>query len=204
MLGFRRITMRNPMIRVIYTVLMALFLTSPQFAQAQSSAAMQVCADILAQYGIAPEGCDPQDDIYVKPAKEAEPTPVAQTSSNLSVSQQELNENNVFFRKGGDRLDDQALEKLNTLGRILNTSVLNTACLRLVGHSDASGPSNLNKEMGMKRANVVAQYLRQRIQDGSRIQEVLSDGEDNLVTGLAPENALHRRVTIFARSCATP
>lgn len=115
-----------------------------------------------------------------------------------------MNENNVFFRTRGDRLDTQAVQKLDTLGQILNTSVLNTTCIRLVGHSDASGPANLNTEMGMKRANVVAQYLRQRIQDGSRIQEVKSDGEDSLIPGLAPENALHRRMTIYARACAAP
>ena len=75
---------------------------------------------------------------------------------------------------------------------------------RLIGHSDASGPASLNTEMGMKRANVVATYLRERISDASRIQEVASDGEDNLIPGLAPENALHRRVTIYARACPTP
>lgn len=196
--------MRNPIFRILFAVFTVLFALASLPAHAQSSAAMQVCADILAQYGIAPEGCDPQDDVYVKPAKKAEQTPVVATSAVLSVSQQELNENNIFFRKGGDRLDDQALQKLDALGQILNTSVLNTACLRLVGHSDASGPANLNTEMGTKRANVVAQYLRQRIQDGSRIQEVKSDGEDNLIPGLSPENALHRRVTIYARPCASP
>lgn len=196
--------MQNPILGAMYAVFTSLLLALPHTAAAQSSAAMQVCADILAQYGIAPEGCDPGDDVYKKPAKKVEPEPVSQTPIALSLEQQELDENNVFFRKGGDRLDDQALQKLNTLGQVLNTSVLNTACLRLVGHSDASGPANLNTEMGMKRANVVAQYLRKRIQDGSRIQEIRSDGEDNLIPGLAPENALHRRVTIYARSCATP
>lgn len=195
--------MRSSFLSVFVAVFVALFVALPNHASAQSSAAMQVCADILAQYGIAPEGCDPQDDVYTKPKEKTQEASV-QTASALSPSQQELNENNVFFRKGGDKLDDQALQKLDTLSRILNTSVLNTACIRLVGHSDASGPANLNTEMGLKRANVVAQYLRQRIQDGSRIQEVASDGEDSLIPGINPEDALNRRVTIYARACATP
>ena len=196
--------MWNPIVRIMSAVCVVFLMTNTQPSVAQSTAAMQVCADILAQYGIAPEGCDPQDDVYTKPSKKEDTAAVEQTASALSVSQQELNENNVFFRKGGDRLDDQALQKLDMLGRILNTSVLNTACLRLIGHSDASGPASLNTEMGMKRANVVATYLRERISDASRIQEVASDGEDNLIPGLAPENALHRRVTIYARACPTP
>jgi outer membrane protein OmpA-like peptidoglycan-associated protein len=196
--------MRNLFFGIICAVSTALTTVSPSPATAQSRAAMQVCADILAQYGIAPEGCDPQDDVYKKPDKKTEPIPASQSTSNLSSTQQELNENNVFFRKGGDRLDAQAIQKLDTLGKVLNTSVLNTACIRLVGHSDASGPSNINTEMGIKRANVVAQYLRQRVQDSARIQEVKSAGEDELIQGLAPEDALHRRVTIYARKCPTP
>ena len=196
--------MRSPIKRANCIFIAVIFTSAPQFSQAQSSAAMQVYADILAQYGVAPEGCYPQDDVYKKPTQKAESEPAVKASSNLSKSQLKLNENNVFFRTRGDRLDTQAVQKLDTLGQILNTSVLNTTCIRLVGHSDASGPANLNTEMGMKRANVVAQYLRQRIQDGSRIQEVKSDGEDSLIPGLAPENALHRRMTIYARACAAP
>ncbi|MDB4558973.1 OmpA family protein, partial [Amylibacter sp.] len=124
--------------------------------------------------------------------------------SLLSADQQELNENNIFFRNGGDKLDAQAIQKLDTLGQILNTDILNSACLRLVGHSDASGPANLNAEMGLKRANVVAQYLRPKLADDLRIQEVMSDGETNTIQGIEPENALNRRVTIYARKCPIP
>jgi outer membrane protein OmpA-like peptidoglycan-associated protein len=173
-------------------------------AMAQSNAAMQVCADILSQYGITPEGCDFEERTVIQTPEE---TVVQDTSTQVSPSQtvsQELEENNIFFRKGGDKLDDKALEKLVVLGRVLNTRVLGTSCIRLVGHSDASGPSDGNRQMGLKRANVVAAFLRARVNDPSRISEVESDGEDNLITGIEPEDTLNRRVTIFARRCQQP
>lgn len=194
--------MRIQCMTAVLVVMSVFLMASSRTAVAQSTAAAQVCADILAQYGIAPEGCDPQDDVYQKPKEEQQTT--APTSPTLTASQQELNENNIFFRQGGDKLDTQATQKLDTLGQILNTAVLNTACLRLVGHSDASGAANLNTQMGQKRANVVAQYLGSRLNDARRIQEVKSDGEDSLIPGIAPENALHRRVTIYARKCPSP
>ncbi len=196
--------MRIAFFAVTFVIFTTAFVAPITVAQAQSSAAMQVCADILAQYGIAPEGCDPQDDVYKKPKDEAVVKVASVAPALLSQTQQELNENNIFFRKGGDKLDAQAIQKLDTLGQILNTSVLNSACLRLVGHSDASGPANLNAEMGLKRAKVVAQYLRPILADTSRIQEVMSDGETNTIQGIEPENALNRRVTIYARKCPTP
>ncbi len=196
--------MRIAFFAVTFVVYTAAFVAPVTVARAQSSAAMQVCADILAQYGIAPEGCDPQDDVYEKPKDEAVVKVASAAPALLSQTQQELNENNIFFRKGGDKLDTQAIQKLDTLGQILNTSVLNSACLRLVGHSDASDPANLNAEMGLKRANVVAQYLRPKLADTSRIQDVISDGETNTIQGIEPENALNRRVTIYARKCPTP
>lgn len=170
----------------------------------QSAAAMEVCADILAQYGIAPEGCDPQEDTKV--AKE--PEPVSSVQSELvaltGAEQQRLKENNIFFRVGGDKLDAQAVQKLQTLVRVLNTQLLSDTCLRLVGHSDSSGPANLNKEMGLKRANVVAAYLRPRLSDSRRIMEIRSDGEENLIPLQKPDSALHRRVTVYARRCPSP
>lgn len=195
------------MVRYFFIPKLVLFafvmLVGTHGANGQSTAAMQVCADILAQYGIAPEGCDPQDEVYSKSKKENTPQ-TQETVETTSLSQMELDENNVFFRQGGDKLDQTARAKLDTLSTLLNTSYLNTACLRLVGHSDASGPSNLNIEMGLKRANVVAQYLRPKLNDATRIQEILSDGEDNLIPGIDAANALHRRVTFYARQCPQP
>lgn len=171
---------------------------------ARGDAAMQVCADILAQYGIAPEGCDPEVDSR-REAVEEPVQPASSAPSRLPFQdQQVLDENNIFFQKGGDSLDAEALRKLDQLGRVLNTQLLMTACIRLVGHSDASGPADLNREMGYKRAQAVAQYLRPRLTDSDRISDILSDGEDSLLPSVQPENAINRRVTIYARRCQQP
>lgn len=187
-------------------VLVAVFivLSPAPPARARGEAAMQVCADILAQYGIAPEGCDPEVDSR-REAVEEPAQPTSSVPSSLSfTNEQELDENNIFFQSGGDSLDTEALRKIEQLGQILNTQVLQTACIRLVGHSDASGPSALNREMGYKRAQAVAQYLRPRLTRSDRISEIMSDGEDNLLPSVQPENAINRRVTIFARRCPQP
>ncbi|MDR6263034.1 MULTISPECIES: OmpA family protein [Rhodobacterales] len=185
-------------------IIIAAVLHCPLPVLARGDAAMQVCADILAQYGIAPEGCDPEVDSR----REAVEEPVQETSTSPSrlppLDQQVLDENNIFFQKGGDSLDTEALRKLDLLGRVLNTHLLSTACIRLVGHSDASGPAALNREMGYKRAQAVAQYLRPRLTESARISEVMSDGEDSLLPSVQPENAINRRVTIYARRCQQP
>lgn len=179
-------------------------LLPPQPVTARGDAAMQVCADILAQYGIAPEGCDPEVDSRREAAEEPVQPPSTTPSRLPLQDQQVLNENNVFFQKGGDSLDAEALRKLDLLGQVLNTNLLRTACIRLVGHSDASGPATLNREMGYKRAQAVAQYLRPRLTDADRISDILSDGEDSLLPSVQPENAINRRVTIYARRCQQP
>ena len=54
-------------------------------AQAQSAAAAQVCADILAQYGIAPEGCDPQDDFQKQEERKPEVNAVVPQPATAAV-----------------------------------------------------------------------------------------------------------------------
>ena len=174
---------------------------APHQASAQSAAAAQVCADILSQYGITPEGCDFNDTFEKQEKAAAKAAPAAAPTAPPNP---ELEENNIFFRVGGDKLDQRALQKLDTLTLVLNTQVLGDACLRLVGHSDASGAAETNERMGLKRANVVAAYLRPKLNDPRRIAEIRSDGESNLLPTEPPESARHRRVTLYARKCPQP
>ena len=72
------------------------------------------------------------------------------------------------------------------------------------GIPTAPDAAETNRQMGLKRANVVAQYLGSRLTNPQRITEVLSDGEDNLLPNFRPESAKQRRVTVFARKCLQP
>lgn len=190
---------------ILFCLLVSVFIGSDNNASvAQSSAAMQVCADILAQYGIAPEGCDPHEDTKVEKKPEQKDSVVAKSASLSRQERLRLSENNVFFRVGGNTLDTKAIQKLNVLGQVLNTRILGDTCIRLVGHSDSSGPADVNMKMGLKRANTVAEYLRPRLNDPKRIRDVQSAGEENLINSIKPDSPLHRRVTILARRCPLP
>ncbi|MEM6618777.1 MAG: OmpA family protein [Pseudomonadota bacterium] len=170
-------------------------------AAAQSVAAQQVCADIMAQYGIAPEGCDPEQDARreaVAAANAPAPVPAAQEMTA------DLESSNVFFPAGGDGLDAAARARLDLLRQVLNTDLMRDACLRLVGHSDASGPASANQALALARAQKVAGFLRAGLNDPSRIEAVVSAGESDPLPSYAAENAKNRRVTIWARTCPEP
>ncbi|MDD9921252.1 MAG: OmpA family protein, partial [Boseongicola sp.] len=73
--------------------------------------------------------------------------------------------------------------------------------IRLVGHTDVSGPAEINKATGLARANAVAAALRGKITSPARIESVHSEGEDNVLPNIHPRDVLQRRVAIWARQC---
>lgn len=193
----------------------ALHAVRPDAASAQSAAAAQVCADIMAQYGIAPEGCDPDQDARsaVNEAGRGETgrgeTGRAPASGGAGAQQRpEIDpmqlDSNIFFPGGGDTLDPAARARLDLLAQVMATRVMRSACLRLVGHSDVSGPAALNEEIARKRALAVAAYLRPALPQPRQLEEILSEGERAPLAGIAPEDARNRRVTIYARVCPDP
>ena len=192
----------------ILTILLAACLVpgnAPKATAAASAAAAQVCADIMAQYGIAPEGCDPEQDAAREAATEKKtPTSVVNASTTVtspSAIDPDQADSNVFFSKGGSELDAQARERLSLLAEVLETFPSGQACIRLVGHSDISGPEDLNTKVAQRRADAVATYLRQFLPQPSIIESVESAGESQPLSGIAPTDAWNRRVTIWARTC---
>lgn len=174
-------------------------------AASPSGAAQQVCADIMAQYGIAPEGCDPDQDARVEAVT---PDPVAvsapvTTATAVGLSGDML-ENHIFFPAGGDGLDPDARAQLDLLTEVLLTNLMSDACLRLTGHSDTSGPADLNHKIALKRAEAVAAYLGPGLGDPGRIEIIQSAGEDEPIPGFDGEDARNRRVQIDARQCPLP
>lgn len=175
---------------------------------AQSAAAAQVCAEIMADYGIAPEGCDPEADARraaTEPQKtSARATAKADPAGSLAKLEPEMIDSNIFFAAGGAKLDATAIERLDLLAAVLAPDVVGRACLQLVGHSDSSGPAEPNRAISLKRANAVANYLRPLLDDPSRIEAVVAVGEDEPLPGIAADDPINRRVTILARDCPEP
>ncbi|WP_299419022.1 OmpA family protein [uncultured Shimia sp.] len=113
----------------------------------------------------------------------------------------EIQESHIFFTQGGANLSADAQVQLAVLVSVLDTSVLQRACLRLIGHSDSSGGDAANKALALKRAQAVAAALRDGLKDPSRIRVVESEGESRPLTGLEGTSAHNRRVEIQAKTC---
>lgn len=174
---------------------------------AQSAAAAQVCAEIMAEYGIAPEGCDPEADAKraaVEQPKQTAPRQTAASNNTMSALTPEMRDSTIFFTLGGSNLDAVAQQRLDLLADVLATDIAGMACLQLVGHSDTSGPAEPNRRIALARANAVAGYLRPKMDDPTRIEAVVTVGEDEPLPGVSGDDPVNRRVTIYARDCPAP
>lgn len=118
--------------------------------------------------------------------------------ANLSL---QLRENNVFFPRGGATLDADARTQIALLARILSVSAMAETCLKLVGHSDASGGNAVNYDLSERRADAVRSELKAVMGRGTLPIEIIGMGEDELLSDLPPTHVAQRRVTIWARTC---
>lgn len=143
------------------------------------------CREVTEKYGIQAIGC------------EAAATPIAQPEPTMDW--QAMRESHVFFARGTELAAGEA-QRLALLARVLRTAPLESACLRLVGHSDSSGPADANLQVSRDRVERIASYLSEQIAQ-SRIVEVVAAGEDGLLPGFAPDAAENRRVAIYAKTC---
>lgn len=146
-----------------------------------------LCAQAMQQYGVTPARC------------KASQTPASDSAPNALSG--EIQESHIFFTQGGARLSADAQVQLAVLVSVLDTSVLQPACLRLIGHSDSSGGDAANKALALKRAQAVAAALREGLKDPSRIREVDSKGEARPLAGLESTSVHNRRVEIQAKTC---
>lgn len=162
---------------------------------AQSVAAVtpeELCAQVYEQYGVRTEACDTSSD---------ERGPIqSQTRLRETLSAVDK-ESHIFFPRGGAKLDAAALDQLALLVRVLETSLMRSSCLRLVGHSDTSGSESQNNVVAMERAAAVAAFLRRELADSDRVEEVSSAGELRPFENASGTWKYNRRVEILARTC---
>lgn len=161
----------------------ALLLFGPSVACAQNLTAAE-CDEILSAYNIVPDGCAGSGAVRASDG----PT-------------QRQKENNVFFAQGGSRLDPKAREQIVLLGKLLESPAMARSCLRLEGHSDTSGSSQVNRDIARKRAETVNAALARQLANPGRILEVTSRGEETPLANLSNESPWQRRVTLWARNC---
>jgi outer membrane protein OmpA-like peptidoglycan-associated protein len=174
-------------------VLLILTLASslaPTASIAMDEAAL--CARALEQYGVEPTRCRARVSVL------SDTAPSGAAPNALSA---EIRESHVFFPQGGATLNEDAQVQLAVLVSVLDTSAMQPACLRLIGHSDSSGGDAANKALALKRAEAVATALRDGLKDPSRIRVVMSEGEARPLAGLESTSVHNRRVEIQAKTC---
>lgn len=174
--------------QLITTTAICLFFSWQPSGPATAITSQELCDRVFEQYGLRSDECILDDE--EKPASTAQ-----------AVPDPEMRQNHVFFEAGGSKLDARAMAQLSVLAKVLNTSVMQNACIRLVGHSDSSGSAERNHQIAMERANAVATQLRNGLDDAARVREVRSEGEDRALEGFETTSRYNRRVEIFARTC---
>jgi outer membrane protein OmpA-like peptidoglycan-associated protein len=101
----------------------------------------------------------------------------------------------VRFAFGSDRLSAADIDLLDNLAAALRDDRLLPERFAIAGHTDAVGPATLNLELSCARALAVAQHLRERGVDASRLS-AYGFGSKRPLGGAPPAAAVHRRVEI--------
>ena len=148
----------------------------------------------------------PKQDDELAPIKEenndsveqVKPIPVNDLSTNnagMCDTQLRLDASLLFERnKSLFKVDaEKELNKLKPLLMLLNKQAL---VLRVIGHTDSTGPDSFNQKLSVERAQAVADWLNQSANipiDRIRIE---GKGESELITTDLREQHLNRRVEI--------
>lgn len=119
--------------------------------------------------------------------------------SPIQLSTPQLPDMTILFPQGSTKLDNIAKAKLDTIAALLKQ--FPDQSIFVEGHTDAVGNEKINKQVGLKRAESVKQYLVKRHGvDPNRIS-ITSYGSTKPVDTNASEmgRAKNRRVEIYRR-----
>lgn len=164
---------------------LALAVAAPEFAGAQAVSESDIIEALTRKSGSIP-GRRSARDIFGKrgvTTDEAEPE-----VPSISVR--------VNFAYDSDRLENEALLTLNTLGRALSSEKLAGQTFEIVGHTDAKGSFEYNDDLSERRAAAVVSYLTTNFGlDRTRISS-RGMGKRRLLDEANPFDELNRRVEI--------
>jgi outer membrane protein OmpA-like peptidoglycan-associated protein len=102
---------------------------------------------------------------------------------------------NIPFELNSSALKPQASEQLKQLEMALNSAALGKDRFVVAGHTDAKGSAQYNKQLSLRRAQAVKQFLIAKGMDPSRLDTV-GYGSDKLLAPDKPEDSSNRRVEI--------
>ena len=105
----------------------------------------------------------------------------------------------VEFRINSADLTEGAAAQLRELGAALISEALRGAAVGVYGHTDTSGRAQYNQALSERRAQAVAEFLREHFAiAGTRFREVRGYGEERLRDDLPPDAPAQRRVEIVS------
>lgn len=127
----------------------------------------------------------------LNPIEKLDTIPTETTLENI-ISQ----ENKIYFEFNSTNIDKPSLILLDKLANILHA--YSNIKLKLIGHTDSSGPEEFNLKLSLQRANKVKEYLVKKYQIAS--ERILTEGKGESQLAFpedTPQNkAKNRRVEI--------
>jgi outer membrane protein OmpA-like peptidoglycan-associated protein len=153
---------------------------------------------------------DPNQVLSNKQIEQALATPPALTRSftprglaRRQASETDPSVNlNIPFELNSSALKPQASEQLKQLELALTSDSLSKDRFVVAGHTDAKGSAQYNKQLSLRRAQAVKQFLVAKGMDGGRLDTV-GYGSEKLLDPDRPEDSSNRRVEIRVIGAAT-
>ena len=102
---------------------------------------------------------------------------------------------NIPFELNSSTLRPTAAAQLRQLETALNSQTLGKDRFMVAGHTDAKGSAQYNKQLSLKRAEAVKQFLVAKGMDPGRLDTV-GYGSERLLVADKPEDGANRRVEI--------
>ncbi|OFW82577.1 MAG: hypothetical protein A2018_07635 [Alphaproteobacteria bacterium GWF2_58_20] len=112
----------------------------------------------------------------------------------------------IRFRIGSAELSPDATIQLGELGMALVSETLANAKIEIAGHTDATGPADLNKRLSLARAISVKTYLVETFDMDPERLTTVGWGSEKLKDPENPASGVNRRVEItnLGRPQASP
>lgn len=106
----------------------------------------------------------------------------------------------VYFDYNSAAITQQAMPKLETLGKALSDTRLKGKTFLIAGHTDARGTNDYNQSLSEKRAEAIKQHLSSSFGVDVSTLVAIGYGEEQLKTPSAPEADENRRVQVVTLS----
>jgi outer membrane protein OmpA-like peptidoglycan-associated protein len=131
----------------------------------------------------------------------ASPPPLTRSFTPRGLARRQASETdpsvnlNIPFELNSSALKPQASEQLKQLELALTSDALSKDRFVVAGHTDAKGSAQYNKQLSLRRAQAVKQFLVAKGLDGGRLDTV-GYGSEKLLNPDHPEDSSNRRVEI--------